>query len=207
MHLGVEREQGSAGAGHVRRVLEQTVAISVVHCDGGWSALEVRPDIIEDGAHRRSEIGMANGVDKRLELRPERHRVFRCNFDQGFEQTRIAELVFGKHIGAGDFRGQTSLIVVDFSLDANDRTFAAGLEDFESGVVRKDRAAERAGAVAEVHAVKQIAVRGGFRGEFFYDEQAREGTAVGFGAGRFQVADRGKHGRIRHGILRVGYRA
>ena len=59
----------------------------MVHCDGGWSALEVRPDVIENGAHRCPEIGMANGFDKRFELRPERHRVFRGNFDQGFEQT------------------------------------------------------------------------------------------------------------------------
>ena len=50
--FGIDRQQRAAGPRHVRRVFEQTVAIGVMHRDGGRRPTKLLTDFIKDCLHR-----------------------------------------------------------------------------------------------------------------------------------------------------------
>ncbi len=178
VHLGVEREQGLAGAGHAGGVLEQAVAIGVVHGNGGGRVAEALADLLEGAAHRHAQLVVPDGVDAGLELGPERVAVFRRELDQRVHQAGLGgELFLGERDGLEELGGEAALEGIVAPLDAQHGALAGGLDRIAQRAVAEDGAEETAAAVAELEREVGVAVGGGLDLELLHHEHGGEGSA------------------------------
>ena len=176
--LRVVRKQRAGGPGHVQRVLEQPVAVGMVHRHGGGHPAEDRADLLEDPAHGEPQLVVTDGVDAVVEFLPHRLGVLGGGLDERVEHARGGERGLIHHDGAGEARGEAALVKLDPALDAHHAAFAGAAERLMHRAVAEDRAAERARPVAEVDAEVGVAVAGRLRLELPHDQRGGEGAAV-----------------------------
>ena len=73
--LRVERQQSLGTLGHTERVLEQAMAIGVVHAQGGDGFVETLAVFFEDGLHRGAEAIVRDAADDAREVGTHLQRV------------------------------------------------------------------------------------------------------------------------------------
>ena len=131
IHLGIERQKGAPGSGHVDGVLEQAVAVGMVHLHGRGRRAEGVAQFVEDRPHGRPQRGTADRFDRGGEFRPQRRGVLGRSFHQIFDGGggQLLGLEDGR---AAQARRQPALEAVGFPLDPDRRPFGGSAQGFET---------------------------------------------------------------------------
>jgi hypothetical protein len=115
----------------------------------GRTPLEHLADFLKHTAHGHAELVVGDGVDVGLKFVPQARSRFGRDLDQVVDHARRAEFFFGKGDDLEQFRRETTLVVIDAAFDFQNTAFADGFDGVEHRAVAEQRAAKRAGAVAE----------------------------------------------------------
>ena len=132
--LRVEGQEGLGALGHAERVLEQAVAVGVVHAEGGHRFVETLAVFLERREHRVAQAGVRDAGHDRQQLRLHLGRIVLRHRRQASHQRGIAAFGLGERREGVDAQVGPAVEVADRAADADDR---AGLEGDQHGLDRR----------------------------------------------------------------------